>query len=440
MAELRPSGFTEYSPAQQLIFDRIQKSIEEGYQRFWYTHIQTPAVERNDVLLAKNGEETGKQIFGLYGMAQGADDLKDYGLHFDLTVPFARYALDWEGRLTFPFKRYQIQPVWRGERPQKGRYREFTQCDIDVIWKGDKNFLYYDAEIIATLGHTLHNILQAGKVDDQAIFHINNKKIIKGFLAEITDDAEQAQQISTLIDKYTKIWQDNFVATLREDLKLAPELVEKIVDFVRFQAKDITGCEQISTFWHSELFQEGVEELRSVLRMLTTLQQHMQLTFSRMIDLQIVRGLDYYTGTIFEAVLEKDPRLGSICGGGSYANLTGYIDPKRNNFSGVGGSIGISRLMSKILEQEENTQQTIADYLFMHFEDSFEAMLSLAGEFASEGKSIEIYPHAEKLGKQFAYADKKGIPFVVIYGQSEKEAGIYKIKNMKTWEEESLTI
>lgn len=150
-------------------------------------------------------------------MAQGSQDLKDYGLHFDLTVPFARYTLDREHQLTFPFKRYQIQPVWRGERAQKGRYREFFQCDIDVIWKGEKKYFYYDAEIIATLGSTLTQILKSYEVHDTPIFHINNKKLIKAFLSEISENDEQIQQISTLIDKYSKIGKENFVATLRED-------------------------------------------------------------------------------------------------------------------------------------------------------------------------------------------------------------------------------
>ncbi len=143
-------------------------------------------------------------------MAQGAEDLKDYGLHFDLTVPFARYTLDREGQLTFPFKRYQIQPVWRGERAQKGRFREFFQCDIDVIWKGEKDYLYYDAEIIATLGKTLEEIFLAMNLNDQAVFHINNKKIIKGFLTEIADNSDQVQKITNLIDKFDKIGAEKF--------------------------------------------------------------------------------------------------------------------------------------------------------------------------------------------------------------------------------------
>lgn len=432
MAELRPSGFPEYSPGQQLIFDKLKATIEQNYQAFGYTHIHTPAVEKNEVLLSKNGEETGKQIFGLYGMAQGSEDLKDYGLHFDLTVPFARYTLDWEHQLTFPFKRYQIQPVWRGERAQKGRYREFFQCDIDVIWKGEKSYLYYDAEIIATLGQTLSEVLKVCELEDLAVFHISNKKLIKAFLASISSDEKQAKAISNLIDKYSKIGEENFVATLEQDLGISPEIVKKILTFIAFQTSDLGQLETISGFDESELFKEGLEELKTVLSFLEQMKSAMQLNFAWKVDLKIIRGLDYYTGTIFEAVLKNDEKLGSICGGGRYENLTGYIDPKRNDYCGVGGSIGISRILGKVFEEQKNQKQTVADYLFLHFEENFENILQLAGQFAQKGQTFELFPSPEKLGKQFAYADKKGIPFVVVFGEGEKEQGLYKIKNMQS--------
>ena len=232
MAELRPSGFPEYSPSQQLIFDQLKETIEQSYQQFWYTHIHTPAGERNDVLLSKNGEETWKQIFGLYGIAQGAQDLKEYGLHFDLTVPFARYTLDWEHQLTFPFKRYQIQPVWRGERAQKGRYREFFQCDIDVIWKGEKDYFYYDAEIIATLGSTLNKILKSCGLQDTAVFHINNKKLVKAFLWIVGEDEKQRQNIANLIDKIDKISAEKFNQEL-EALGINKLNIERINQYLK---------------------------------------------------------------------------------------------------------------------------------------------------------------------------------------------------------------
>lgn len=435
MAELRPSWFPEYSPAQQLIFDQITQIITRNYQQFGYTHIHTPAVEKNTTLLAKNGEETWKQIFGLYGMSQGAWDLKDYGLHFDLTVPFARYTLDREHALTFPFKRYQIQPVWRGERAQKGRFREFFQCDIDVIWKGEKDYLYYDAEIITTLGQTLTNIIQATKLDDTITFHINNKKIVKSFLAQISQNPEQAQAISNLIDKFDKIGPEKFESSLIEDLGISTENKDKILTFISFCTSDLKKLNDLRKLSADGTFQQGINELETVLSLLDQMKSTLKLSFNRTIDMKIIRGLDYYTGTIFEATFDQMPSLGSICGGGRYANLTGYIDAKRQDYCGVWGSIGISRILSRIFDQTELKQQTIADYLIINFEKSLETWLSLIALLKSQGHTFEYYPQPEKLGKQFAYADKKGIPFVIICGEWEKAEGIYKIKDMKTGEE-----
>lgn len=435
MAELRPSGFPEYSPAQQLIFDQITQIITRNYQQFGYTHIHTPAVERNEVLLAKNGEETWKQIFGLYGMAQWAEDLKDYGLHFDLTVPFARYTLDREGQLTFPFKRYQIQPVWRGERAQKGRFREFFQCDIDVIWKGEKDFLYYDAEIMATLGQTLTDIIQTTALNDNITFHINNKQIVKAFLNEISENPEQAQAISNLIDKFDKIGAEKFEQTLIEELKISQENKDKILTFISFCSPDIEKLNELRKLSPNETFQNGITELETVISLLQKMQQRLALSFNFVVDMKIIRGLDYYTGTIFEATFDQMPQIGSICGGGRYQNLTGYIDPKRQDYCGVWGSIGISRILSRIFDSNEPTQQTIADFLIVNFENSFETWLSLINHLKNQGKNFEFYPHPDKLGKQFSYADKKGIPFVIICGEGEIADGIYKIKDMKTGEE-----
>ena len=447
MAELRPSGFPEYSPSQQLIFDQLRETIEQSYQQFWYTHIHTPAVERNDVLLSKNGEETWKQIFGLYGIAQGAQDLKEYGLHFDLTVPFARYTLDWEHQLTFPFKRYQIQPVWRGERAQKGRYREFFQCDIDVIWKGEKDYFYYDAEIIATLGSTLNKILKSCDLQDTAVFHINNKKLVKAFLWIVGEDEKQRQNIANLIDKIDKISAEKFNQEL-EALGINELNIKRINQYLKtnwhynqslksrkpdvlFSTKNNSPEEEVFL----DLFTQWIKEIDDVLNILHLITKSLNIKIDFCFDSKIIRGLDYYTGTIFEAVLKNDEKLGSICGGGRYANLTGYIDPKRSDYCGVGGSIGISRLLGKIFELKEEKKQTVADYLFLYFGENFEEILKLAGTFAEKNQTFEIFPTAEKLGKQFAYADKKGIPYVIIYGQGEKEADIYKIRDMKTWEE-----
>ena len=446
MAELRPSWFPEYSPAQQLIFDQITQIITRNYQQFGYTHIHTPAVEKNTTLLAKNGEETWKQIFGLYGMSQWASDLKDYGLHFDLTVPFARYTLDREHALTFPFKRYQIQPVWRGERAQKGRFREFFQCDIDVIWKGEKDYLYYDAEIIATLGQTLTNIIQSTNINDTVTFHINNKKIVNAFLGMVSEgDEKKSRSIANLIDKINKISTEEFEKELKA-LDIDTHNIKRINQYLRCnwhynwnnRNPDISFSTKRNSFedtYFMELFRQGCYEMNAVITMIETITKALNIEIQFLFDPKIIRGLDYYTGTIFEATFDQMPSLGSICGGWRYANLTWYIDAKRQDYCGVWGSIGISRILSRIFDETDLKQQTIADYLIVNFENSFQTWLSLISHLKSQGHTFEYYPHPDKLGKQFAYADKKGIPFVIICGEGEKEQGIYKIKDMKTGEE-----
>ena len=199
---LLPSGFPEYSPSQQATFDRIKTIIEKNYLSFGYYHIHTPAVESNKVLLAKSGQETSKQIFWLYGLAQGGEDLKDYSLHFDLTIPFARYILDHEAEITFPFKRYQIQPVWRGERAQRGRFREFWQCDIDTVWRADSanSMVFYDAETLLVIAKIFEEIRKEYQIWKVTI-HYNDRK----FLAKLLDDYPNKSELYILFDKYYKI-------------------------------------------------------------------------------------------------------------------------------------------------------------------------------------------------------------------------------------------
>ncbi len=432
----RPSGFMEYSPSEQLIFDQLVEIITKNYEKFWYTHIHTIAVEPNNVLLAKSGEELGKQIFGLYGLAQGAEDLKDYSLHFDLTVPFARYVLDRESELTFPFKRYQIQPVRRGERPQKGRYREFFQCDLDVIRRKDSNqaYLYYDAEVIFTFSQTYQEILQAMNIDDTPVIHISNRKILAGFLSSLIPEKDVAAA-SVLIDKYQKIWQENFIASLK-DLGISDQNAQKINDFALLKLEG-PSLEKLTSLADTPLFLEGIAEMKEIIAYIETFKTSFQKPCPYVIDLQIVRWQDYYTGVVFETMLANDLAFGAVGGGGRYGELTGYIDPKRDTYAGVGASIGFSRLLYKIFEQQKNQQATVAEYLVLHFSETLEESLTLASQLQATGKCVEIYPVADKLGKQFSYADKKGIPYVIILGEGEKESWIYKIKHMQTGEEQS---
>jgi histidyl-tRNA synthetase len=316
-------------------------------------------------------------------LAQGAEDLKDYSLHFDLTVPFARYVLDRESELTFPFKRYQIQPVRRGERAQKGRFREFFQCDIDVIWRKDSNhsYLYYDAEVIFTLSQTLQHILTTMAIEDTPVMHISNRKLLVGFLRSLISESE-VPVVSSLIDKYQKIGQDTFIASLG-DLGLYPEVVQKILDFITMKV-DKDSLQKVATLADTPLFQEGLNELKEVVSLLETFQSSCSQTCPYVIDFQIIRGLDYYTGTVFEGMLQNDASLGAISAGGRYGELTGYIDAKRDDFAGVGGTLGLSRLLAKIFDEQTSSHNTVSEYLFVNFPETLDTTLTLATKLQSE--------------------------------------------------------
>lgn len=436
---LRPSGFVEYSPSEQLIFDQLISEIQSQFQLFWYTHIHTPAVESNAVLLSKNWEETWKQIFGLYGLAQWASDLKDYALHFDLTVPFARYVLDWENDLTFPFKRFQIQPVRRGERAQKWRYREFWQCDIDVIWRRDdgKTVLYYDGETILTLMKALNAVLEKLEVDDEAVFHISNRKLIIWLLNDLVWE-EKTPIVCSYIDKRKKIWAENFIASL-VDAGIEKWKAEQINEIIS-RTYDANEINDIDSLGNNTLFFEWSTELRYILKFFKDWEESTWEKLNYVIDLQIIRGLDYYSGTVFEAILKWDEWLGSICGWWKYDHLTGYLNPKKDIYAGFWGSIWISRLLSKIFGEwnEKAQQRTSTEYLFLNFEQTKSQILKLMNKLQKEWKNCELYYQADKLGKQFGYADKKWIPYVVILGEWEWSEWIYKVKNMQTGKEENV--
>lgn len=430
---LKPGGFPEYSPAEQLVFDEIKKIIEDQYQQYGYAHIQTPAVESNNVLLSKNGEETGKQIFWLYGLAQWWEDTKDYSLHFDLTVPFARYVLDHEGEITFPFKRFQIQPVRRGERSQRGRFKELRQADIDVIrqdmWdtKSGKH-IYYDAEMMIIISKTLDKILQKFLPNKKFTLHINNRYLLAGVMEQFPE--EKRTELYWLLDRYYKITHEQFVqeveSTLWKDAK-------KLLDFVSCTVETIRDYPL-----ENENFKRGLVEIAEIFDYIRVLNPDNK--YKLIFDPFIIRWLDYYTGNVYESFFDDDFALWSISSWGRYENLTGYINPKKSNYSWVGGSIGLSRIVYLILEQNKPENQTKTKYLFVNFAETVSETVSIMNKLLEKWEIVELYPSPDKLGKQFGYADKKWIPFVIVLWQGEKEEWIYKIKNMKTWEEESVKI
>jgi len=418
---LRPGWFIEYSPKEQKIFDILHTTIEQTFQQYGYQHIHTPAVEKVDTL-KKGWDEVSKQIFGLYGLAQWSEDTKDYALHFDLTVPFARYVLDRQNDLAFPFKRYQIQPVWRGERSQKGRYKEFRQADIDVIWKTEDDKGYnaiYDADCVLTLAKTMRTGLNNLWLQDKhLVVRYNNK----AFMQAVCDRLEigNTTELFALLDKYYKLPKDMF------DQKLTD-----LIGAEKFEAlqsiRDIENT--IEQFPERETYMMPfINNLKPYLSSL----QWIEIVY----DPSIVRGLDYYTGTVFETFIEDRKDLGSICSWWSYANLTEFMDTKQS-FSWVGGSIGLSRLMSVLLE-EYNIAETYKSpgisYLILHEEKSRDKAQELVSKLRKQWYIAEIYPTAEKTDKQFKYAEKKWVSHVIQFFDD-----IPKVKPL-WWQREDLSV
>jgi len=420
--------FPEYSPQEQIVFDDIKATIEKTYRSFGYLHIATPAVERNEVLL-KWWESASKEVFGLYWMASGAEDLKWYGLRFDLTIPFTRYVLDHQGELVFPFKRYQVQPVWRGERAQRWRYRQFFQADMDAIWRQETDeakYLFLDAELIYALRETLEKIRVKYLSNKQFKTHINNRNILGGLFSSLTDDTDTITKLWKLFDNYYKIGAEKFSTDLEE--LLGPKKASVVQQFVITSIDDLT-----ENFVDNDEFTKWVRELKEVFAGLRLLNTDLWDVF--VYDPFIVRGLDYYTGTVFENLIVDDIAMGSVCSWGRYANLTQSLDPKSQRFDGVGWSIGLSRLFALVAERIKNLNTRKQGYLFLNFAETFPTIIEAAQKMKAKGGTVEIYPGNDKLKKQFSYADKLWIKNVVIIWGDEVLNKTFKVKNLETWEE-----
>jgi histidyl-tRNA synthetase len=413
------SWFPELLPEEKLVEEKILNIIKTNYQKFGYTPIETPAVERNSVLTAKWWGEVSKQIFWLYGLANGCDDKKDYSLHFDLTVPFARYVIDHKNDLNFPFKRSQIQKVWRWERAQRGRFREFYQADIDVIFQ-EWEYRFYDAEVIFVILQTLKDIFKQLWLNNSFKIYVNNKKIISWYLSSFVDNS-LINLVIWLIDKKDKLPKDRFIQEF-EKLGLNSTQINKILEFINYSSLDDLKSD-------NGLVQEWIKEMKEIFSYFEKLGilDYVKLDFS------IMRGLDYYTGIVFETFIEWERSLGSVASGGRYENFTKFIDPKIS-LSWVGGSIWISRLESFIFDNVKFDKKTTTDYLIVNFEQTQKEALWLYKKLLSEWKSVEFYPKSDKLSKQFKYADKKKIPYVIILGEDELAQWVYQIKNMNTGE------
>lgn len=418
---LRPWWFPEYSPAEQKIFDSFIDILRKHFEQSNYAHIHTPAVEPVDIL-SRWGDIFDKQVFGLYGLAQvsqGEEDYKDYALHFDLTIPFARYVLDHMNELTFPFKRYQMQPVWRGERQKRGRYKELRQFDIDAIWRADMNAgVWYDAETISVMYRALQEVFTHYQLQKNIIVKVSHIRIINAILSgRGTTDEQNKKVLVTLDDRYKRSDEDN--KKLLDDCLTTDQslFLQNII-----ASGDMSLIQEYE--WYAELSQ-------------ITLYLS-QMWVQREFALPIVRGHAYYTGMVTEFFDMDDIALGAIAGGGRYEKLTDFIDPKQS-FSGVGVSVS-NRVMELLLHSDQKTEDQSESYFFLNFDTTQNDIIWLYNKFLSEGKVCELYPVEAKFGKQLEYADKKGMTYAVILGDGEKENNHYIIKNMKTGEQEKIPI
>ncbi len=453
-----PKGTRDFSPVEMVKRNFIFDSIKDVFKRYGYLPIETPSMENLSTLLGKYGDEGDKLIFRILdsgdfirekgeqiinevinnsGSVSGSTsssisfsdklrgEISEKGLRYDLTVPFARFVVQHLNEITFPFKRYQIQPVWRADRPQKGRYREFYQCDVDVI---GSNSLLNEVELIQIIDDVFK------KLNVNVVIKLNNRKILAG-IAEIIGEPDKIIDITIAIDKLEKIGKKGVYDELLERgvSSGSVSLLDPILELKADNISKLLSLKEILK--NSEIGLKGITEVETILAYLDSLNLKTEIE----LDLTLARGLNYYTGAIIE-VKATDVEIGSICGGGRYDDLTGVFGLK--DVSGVGVSFGADRIYD-VLEQLKNFPQEIVSstkVLFVNFGVSEEKyLLPFVKALRDKGIATEIYPESAKMKKQMSYADNKNIPFVVIVGETERSKGIFTVKNMKTGDQAEMT-
>ena len=417
-------GFMELLPREQILFNQMKEKIAKSYEKFGFLPIDTPVIEMSDVLLAKAGGETEKQI---YRFQKGDNDLS---LRFDLTVPLAKYVTQYYNDLAFPFRRYQIGKVYRGERPQKGRFREFYQCDIDIIGDGELSIIN-DAEMPAIIYSTIKDL----GFNDFTIC-INNRKVLNGLFKELNQE-ENSVEIMRIIDKLEKIGKDNVIECLKE-INISQEDIDRIMEFIEI---DGTTDEKIAKLENlnisNELFTKGLEELKQVVKYV----REFGVPDSNFkLDLTIARGLDYYTGTVYETFLNDYREIGSVCSGGRYENLAEYYTDRK--LPGVGVSIGLTRLFYKLNELNaiKANKNSIAKVLVVSMVEDMSKCLETATLLRNAGIETEVYLEDKKIKAKFKYADRLQIPYVIVIGEDEIVNEVVTLKNMKTGEQQTLKL
>ena len=425
MTIVKPStlpGFMELLPKDQILFNEMKDIIRKNFEKHGFLPIDTPVIEKSEVLLAKGGGETEKQI---YRFSKGDTDMS---LRFDLTVPLARYTVEHMNDLSFPFKRYQIGKVYRGEKAQKGRFREFYQCDIDTIGMGELS-LVNDAEFPVVIFHTFKDL---GFTD--FTIHLNNRKILKGFFSSL--GIEDSMNVLRTVDKLDKIGEESVLEELGEN-GIGRDSGEKILEFIKIKGSVDEIFEQLRELKiEDEIFQEGLDELTQVVGYMRDFGID-EDCFD--IDLKIARGLDYYTGTVYETTLDNYPKIGSVCSGGRYEDLASYYTDKV--LPGVGISIGLSRLFyqlneAKIISSEE---KSLVDLLIIPMDDCIHDGIKLLSELREKGVRVSVYTEFAKLKKKFKYADQTKVDYVIVLGEEEIKTRKYSLKNMHSGDQEEVT-
>ena len=422
-----PKGTRDFGPVEMAKRNYIFNTIRSVYELYGFQQIETPAQETLQTLMGKYGEEGDKLLFRIQNSGAKASEPAEKGLRYDLTVPFARYVVMHREELQMPFKRYQVQPVWRADRPQKGRYREFYQFDGDVV---GSDSLLNEVELMQIVDEVFR------RLGIRVEIKINNRKILTG-IAEVIGASDKIVDITVAIDKLDKIGIDNVNAELRED-GLTEEQIQKLQPIILLQG---TNDEKLATIAEvlkdSETGLKGIEEVKFILSTLTSAISH--LTSSISLDLTLARGLNYYTGAIFE-VKALDVEMGSITGGGRYDNLTGIFGLP--GLSGVGISFGVDRIYDVLntLDLYPKDSLTTTQVLFINFGEQETAYcLPIINKVRSQGIRAEIFPDAAKMKKQMSYANAKQIPFVVLAGENEMNVGKVTLKNMTTGEQSVLS-
>ena len=428
MAKVSPrtlSGFMELLPEQQMKMERMMEILRQSYSVYGFTPLDTPVIESAEVLLAKGGGETEKQI---YRFMKGESDL---ALRFDLTVPLAKYVAGHYGELTFPFRRYQIGKVYRGERAQRGRFREFYQADIDVIGDGKLDIIN-EAEIPAIIYNTFSKLgITKFRIK------VNNRKILNGFYA-MNGMSERAGDIMRTVDKLEKIGAEKVRQLLIDDVKMLPCKAENVLDFMAICGSNDEVIAALERYRGMDAtFDQGLDELKTVTGYLAAFGVPEE-NFA--VDLTIARGLDYYTGTVYETEMTEHPEIGSVCSGGRYDNLAEYYTDKQ--LPGVGISIGLTRLFYVLNEQGLLSDEIVTapcDALVIPMTEDAGFAISAATALRAGGVRTQLYGEKKKFKAKMSYADKLKVPFVVLVGENEINEGVLSVKNMQTGEQVKLS-